>query len=332
METGIVSSGNFIQHATTRDRSYGRGILLVHKPVIIIADDMNKELKTYDLTSWQCVSQCTTPSHPLCLYESDGDVSLYCSDGSLYNISSVQPLTISTSPHGHVTGVKCSSSSFYRFRLALRLARRRTACSYWCISHLGPGRLVAVSSFPSSVHVITPDGRQLADLTTCGGYRFTKPIGVVCGGGRVVVTGECEDPCLGREWEDEYRVVCIGESAGTWSVQWMHHVASGYPYTPVITPGGGTVIVPCNGSPGCIVSLSMDTGAVIQQVDVAPGCPELGMGTCVYDGSLLVGCWGTYVVEFSLQLVQGKMVCHHACVVVVVGVFIVVVDVVLWWK
>jgi hypothetical protein len=69
--------------------------------------------------------------------------------------------------------------------------------------------------------------------------------GVVCGGSRLVVTAEGEGTCLGREWENRGRVVCLEESKGSWSVQWMHDVADLYPRTPVITPGGGTVIVPC---------------------------------------------------------------------------------------
>jgi hypothetical protein len=277
MET--VSSGDFIQHEVSVGNK-GRYVehILVHtdpgqdKPAIITADFANNELRTYDLTSWQCVSQCTTPARPMCLYESDGGAYVHCVDGSLYNISSIRPLTISTSPHGHVTGVKY----------------------YDCISHLGPGRLVAVFKLIPAVHVIDLYGRQLADLTTCGGYRFTDPCSVVCGGGRVVVTGEGKGCCRSR-------VVCMEESAGSWSVRWMHDVVGGYTRIPVITPGGGTVIVPCQGYPDCIVSLSLETGAVLQEVDVAPGCPVLGRGTCVYGESLQVGCGQEVVVEFSLQ-------------------------------
>jgi hypothetical protein len=170
----IVSSGDFIQHDVSRDsRACWVTDMLVHtnpgqdKPVIIIADDSNNELRTYDLTSWQCVSQCTTPTTPSCLYESDGDAYLHCEDGSLYHIVSVRPLTISTSPHAHVTRVEY----------------------YNCISHLGPGRLVAVSDSPPSLHLIDLHGHQLDDLTRCGGYNFTGQYGVVCAGRRVVVSG-----------------------------------------------------------------------------------------------------------------------------------------------
>jgi hypothetical protein len=166
--------------------------MLVHtdpqdKPVIVIAivDGENNGLGTFDLSSWQCVSQCTTPDMPWCLYESDGAAYLHCRDGSLHHISSVLPLTISKSPQGQVTVVEY----------------------YNCISHLGPGRLVAVSNLPPSVHVIDPNGRQLADLSTCGLYKFTYPCGVVCGGGRVVVTAHGEGSCLGREWQYGRRVV-----------------------------------------------------------------------------------------------------------------------------
>jgi hypothetical protein len=302
MET--VSSGVFIRHGVSGDNNGCNVIdILVHtdpgqdKPVIIIADMENNELRTFDLSSWQCVSHCTTPSiswclyKQWCLYESDGDVYLHCCNGSLYNISSVRPLTISTSPNGHIPGVTC----------------------YYYISHLGPGRLVAVCPFPPAVHVIDLHGRTITDITTCGGYRFRMSRGVVCGGGRVVVTGKGFGSCLGREWEKEERVVCIEESAGSWSVQWMHDVVDGYTRTPVITSGGGTVIVPC-GHPDRIVSLSLETGAGVQQVDVAQGCPKLRLGTCISGKSLLVGCGRAGVVEFSLQ---GKMVCHHVVVVVV---------------
>jgi hypothetical protein len=198
-------------------------------------------------------------------------------DGTIYQISSVRSLAISTSPHGHVTGVE----------------------SYDCISHLGPGRLVAVYSCnPQAVHVIDLHGRQLADITTCGGYHFTSPDGVVCGGGRVVVTGRGKGKCLDREWDSRKRVVCVKENVGSWSVQWMHDVP-GYPRTPVMSPGGGTVIVPCR-DPVRIVSLSLETGAVVQQVDVSRGCPVLGFGTCIYGERLLLNCCNV-VVEFSLQ-------------------------------
>jgi hypothetical protein len=171
---------------------------------------------------------------------------------------------------------------------------------------------------PPAVHVIDLHGLQLADITTCGGYRFTEPRGVVCGGGRVVVIGRGKGKCLDREWERVERVVCVVESAGSWSVQWMHDVMSRYPLHPVISPSGGTVImvgfarnpviapggvtviVPCR-DPRRIVSLSLVTGAVVQQVDVAPGCPRLGPGTCIYGERLLVGCFPLVVVEFSLQ-------------------------------
>jgi hypothetical protein len=298
METGVVSSGNFIKHDVSGGRNTVEVLdILVHpgqdKPVIIIADNQNNELRTYDLTSWQCVSQCTTPDMPMCLYESDGDVYLHCWDGSLYNILSVRPLTITTSPHGHVTGKEY----------------------YYCISHLGSGRLVAISPEPlSAVHVIDLHGRQFTDLTTCGGYSFTGPCGVVCDGRRVVVTGRGEGSCLGREWANRDRVVCLEESAGTWSVQWMHDVdvVDVILRTPIIiAPGGGTVIVPCYWYPDRIVRLSLETGAVVQRVHVAPGCPDLGMGTCVYGGSLLVGCGETgVVVEFSIL---GMMVSPCCC-------------------
>jgi hypothetical protein len=311
MET--ISSGEFTIHDVNRrsDDMFSVSGVLIHtdpgqdKPVIIIADSVNNELLTFDLTNWQCVSQCTTPNMPVCLYESDGDAYLHCRDGCMYHISALHPLTISTSPHGHVTGVE-----YYNW-----------------ISHLGPGRLVGVSQSPHAVHVITHDGRQLDDLTTCGGYRFIGTGGVVCAGCRVVMSGEGKGSCLGREWNRETRVVCVEESAGSWSVQWIHDV-SGYPLTPVIIPWGGTVIVPCGGgeeledacfsrgisgsgggtSPQSIVSLSLETGAVVQQVDVAQGCPKLGSGTCIYGGSLLVRCGNAGVVQFSLQ---GKMSCSH---------------------
>jgi hypothetical protein len=299
METGVVSSGDFIQHEVIGSID-GPWVtitdMLAHTvpgqdtPVIIIADDKNNELMAFDLISWRCVSQCTTPAIPRCLYESEGDVSLHCDDGSLYKISSVRPLTISTSPHGHAEW------------------------DYYCISNLGSGRLVAVSPFPPAVHVIDLHGRLLADLATCGGYSFIVARGVVCGGGRVVVSGTGRGRCLGREWEIEERVVCMEESAGAWSARWMHDVVDGNTLTPIITPGGGNVIVPCESEFGCpcsIVSLSMETGAVLQQVDVAPGCPTLGIATCVYGGCLLVGCGDGVVVEFSLL---GMMVCHHVVV------------------
>jgi hypothetical protein len=285
-----VSSGDFIQHDVIGDGNACWVIdMLVHtdpgqdKPVIIMADSRNEELRTYDLTSWQCVSQCTTASRPWCMYESDGGAYVQCEYGSLYRIVSVRPLTLST--HGHVTGVEC----------------------YDCISHLGSGRLVAVSPHKPAVHIIDLHGRQLADLTTCGEYRFTGPWGVVCGGSRVVVSVRDEGNCLGREWHGNSRVVCLEESAGSWSVQWMYDAR--FTTTPVITPGGGTVIVLCGTSPTSIVSLSLETGAVIQQVDVSPGCPELGSGTCIYGGSLLVPCAHGGVIEISLQ---GKMSCSHS--------------------
>jgi hypothetical protein len=243
---------------------------------------------TFDLTNWQCVSQCTTPDIPLCLYESDGDAYLHCLDGCMYHISSLHPLTISTSPHGHVTGVKY----------------------YNRISHLGPGRLVGVSEHPPAVHVITPDGRQLADLTTCGGYRFTHARGVVCAGRRVVVSGMGEGNCLGQEWNRENRVVCLEESAGSWSVQWMHEVVNRYRCCPVIAPRGGTVILPCLAR---IVILSLETGAVVQQVEVPEGCPALGYGTCIYGMSLLVGCWEHGVVEFALQESKMQSYSYNIC-------------------
>jgi hypothetical protein len=291
-----MDSGDFIQHDVSGgSKRCWVNDMLVHTdpgqdmPVIIIADGRNKELRTFDLSSWQCVSQCTMPATPTrCLYESDGAAYLYCGYGSLYHILSAQPLTISTSPHGRVTWEEGE---------------------YTCVSHLGPGRLVAVSPDPPAVHVINIHGRQLADSTTCGEYRFTEPHRVVCAGRRVVVSGEGEGRCLGRELDNGERVVCLEESAGSWSVQWMHDVVSGYPLTPVISPGGGTVIVPCNGSGGSIVSLSLETGAIVQQVDVSPGCPTKGWGNCIYGGRLLVGCEGAgVVVEFSIQ---DKMVCHH---------------------
>jgi hypothetical protein len=284
METGVVYIGDFTLHdvGAGSKRCYVRDIL-VHtdpgqdKPVIIIADGENKELRTYDLSSWQCVSQCTTPDRPVCLYVSDGDAYLQCRDGSLYHILSVRPLTMSKPPHGFVPW----------------------ADYYNCISHLGPGRLVGVSSNPPRViHIVDLHGQYISDRTY-GEYRFTEPRGVVCAGQRVVVTGRGVGRCLGREWKDRFRVVCLEESAWrVWIFQWIHNV-SGYTHTPVIAPGGGTVIVPC-GNPDRIISLSLETGAVLQQVDVAPGCPKLGCGTCVYGGSLLVGC-GNVVVEFSLQ-------------------------------
>jgi hypothetical protein len=149
---------------------------------------------------------------------------------------------------------------------------------------------------PAAVHVIDLHARQLADITTCGGYHFTKPRGVVCGGGRVVVIGWGKGKCLDREWDRGERVVCVKESVGSWSVQWMHDVV-GFLHNPIISPGGGTVIVPCRDR---IVSLSLETGSVVQQVKVSRGCPELGHGTCIYGERLLVnGC--NVVVEFSLQ-------------------------------
>jgi hypothetical protein len=318
MET--VYSGDFIQHDVSRGNTRCNVMdILVHtdpgqeQPLIIIADGKNYELRSYDLTSWQCLSQCTTPTRPRCLYESDGYVYLYCGsawDGSLYDIVSVRPLAISTSPYGHVTRVDY----------------------YDCISHLGPGRLVATCFDPSAVHVINLNGLQLTDLTNitdlteitdltdltrCREYSFSGLKGVVCGGGRVVVAGEGGGSFLGREWKHSRNcVVCIEESAGAWSVQWMYDVVHGYPIMPVIMPGGCTVIVTCRGPPDRIVSLFLETGAVVQQVDVAPGCPGLSWGTCVYGGSLLVGCYDAgVVVEFSLQ---GKMVCYNIVVVVVV--------------
>jgi hypothetical protein len=283
-----VSNGEFTIHDVRGGRNecdiYD---ILVHtdpdrdKPVIITADDSNNELRTYDLTSWQCVSRCRTPSTPRCLYESDGDVYLHWEDGSVH-IVSLRPLTISTSPHARVTGVE----------------------GYEFISHLGPGRHVAVSD-SNSIHMIDLHGRQLADLTTCGGYRFTWPQGVVCAGRRIVVTGTGKGNCLGREWDNGERVVCVEESVGSWSVQWMHDVVDGDPRNIVVVPGGDTVIVPCGGSPGRIVSLSLETGAVIQQVGVAPFCPKLGWGTCIYGGRLIAGCSNAGVVEFSF--LQGML-------------------------
>jgi hypothetical protein len=311
MET--VSSDDFIKHDISVDSKvcYVYDIILhkdpcQEKPVIIIAT--NNELRTFDLTSWQCVSQITTPNTSACLYESDGAARMGpCRDGSQYNIVSVCPLTISTSPHRHVTGV-----GYYN-----------------CISHLGPGRLVAVSPDQPAVHVIDPHGRQLANLTTChaygGWYSFTEPVGVVCDGRRVVVTGEGFGNCLGRKGETEDRVVCVEESADSWSVRWMYdvHRMYGSTGTPVISTGGSTVIVPTDGMEGLsgrIVSLSLETGAMVQQVDVSPDCPELGRGTCVYGESLLVGCgYAGVVVEFSLQ---GKLVCHNVRVVVVAVVVV----------
>jgi hypothetical protein len=311
MESGIVSSGDFIEHNVEDggNRDCNVNGMLVHtfpgqdKPVVILAHGYTAELRKYDPTSWQCVSQCTTPAGtdtselktseleiPCCLYQSDGEAYVHCEDGSLHRIVSVDTLTISTSPHGHVTG-----DSYYE-----------------CISHLCPGRLVAVSGYPPVVHVMDLHGRQLTDLTICGGYSFTEPCGVVCDGRRVVVTGRGEGSCLGREWDDRERVVCVEESAGAWSVQWMHDVDGYFSTSPIIAPGVGTVIVPYQGSPGRIqriVSLSLETGAVVQQVDVSPGCLDLGCGTCIYGGSLLISCEETdVVVEFSLV---GKMVCHH---------------------
>jgi hypothetical protein len=298
MET--VSSGEFTMH-TNASGDFHVTEMLVHtdpgqdKPVILTTECGNYELRTYDPTSWQCVSKCALPEKPFCLYESDGEEYVHCEDGYLYHIVSVRPITISTSPLGHVSGVEL----------------------YDCKSYLGPGRLVAVSEDSSLVHVIDLHGRQLADLTTCGEYRFTGPYSVVNAGGRVVVTGPGDGTCLGREWENMYRVVCVEESAGSWSVQWMHDGV--FPRDPVIAPGGCTVIVPYRGPPDRIVSLSLETGAVVQQVDVAPGCPELGYSTCIYGESLLVTCGDIHIggiVEFSLQ---GKMVCHHVVVVVVLS-------------
>jgi hypothetical protein len=278
-----VCNGDFFKHDLRggREKCWVTDILVhtdpvQNKPVVIIADDQNYELRTYDLASWQCLSQCTMPAIPMSLYQSDGGVYVHCNDGTLYQISSVSPLAISTSPHGHVTGV-----------------RRH----YNCISHLGPGRLVAVChNSPPAVHVIDLHGRQLADITTCGGYHLTNPRGLVCGGGRVVVIGWGKGKCLDREWDSGKRVVCAVEGVGSWSVRWMHDVF-GFPLHPVISPGGGTVIVPCRDR---IVSLSLETGAVVQQVYVAPGFPDLGLATCIYGERLLVGCCNV-VVEFSLQ-------------------------------
>jgi hypothetical protein len=91
MET--VSSGDFIHHDVSRDSNECWVTdMLVHtdqgqdKPVIIIADRGNNELRTFDKDREQCVSQCTTPSPPMCMYELDGSSYLHCQGGSLHRI------------------------------------------------------------------------------------------------------------------------------------------------------------------------------------------------------------------------------------------------------
>jgi hypothetical protein len=97
MET--VCNGDFLKHDLIggKEKCWVKDIL-VHtdpdqdEPVVIIADVQNNELRTFDVSSWQCVSRCTTPSQPVCLYESDGGAYVHCMNMALYQISSVRPL------------------------------------------------------------------------------------------------------------------------------------------------------------------------------------------------------------------------------------------------
>jgi hypothetical protein len=254
---------------------------------ILILDHSIPCLKSFDVNSWKCLYSCQVePLNYVRMYQLLGNLYLFDEVGRIFRVTSTTPLNVQL--HGSTI----------------------EECLYNDVCVLDSDTLIAVSSAPTCVDLISPTGQLLQRLTI--DYEWRAPVGVQVHAGGGIVTVYDGYPKRFDRVEVQSYVVCMSVSTSkSLSVIWTS-APTNWVRNPVIA--SGVVIVPCYTSfnmrdPGSVILiLSLDNGRQLMKFSMPFRLGHaIRNAMCVYEERLFMGCQNACgVVEFQLI---GKLTC-----------------------